>query len=105
MKNKEKIDPLVALQQDVCNLWNIDNQTKYVFYYDESNNCRKFWADDSKQVFNTDYTADFVLAGLVRKEEDKVEASIESFRKPLKLQSNVEEIKFKNLYAKAYIKK
>lgn len=26
MKNKEKIDSLVALQQDVCNMWNIDNQ-------------------------------------------------------------------------------
>lgn len=32
-------------------------------YYDESNNYRKFWVDDSKQQFNTDYTADFVLAG------------------------------------------
>lgn len=30
----------------------------------------------------------------------KVEASLETFRKPLKLQANVEEIKFKNLYAK-----
>lgn len=99
MNNEEKIDPLVAMQQDVCNMWNIDNQTKYVFYYDESNNCRKFWVDDIKQLFNTDYTADFVLAGLVRKEEDKVETSIERFRKPLKLQSNVEEIKFKKLYA------
>ena len=99
MNNEEKIDPLVAMQQDVCNMWKIDNQTKYVFYYDESNNCRKFWVDDRKQLFNTDYTADFVLAGLVRKEEDKVETSIERFRKPLKLQSNVEEIKFKKLYA------
>ena len=76
MNNEEKIDPLVAMQQDVCNMWKIDNQTKYVFYYDESNNCRKFWVDDRKQLFNTDYTADFVLAGLVRKEEDKVEAYI-----------------------------
>ena len=99
MNNEEKIDPLDAMQQDVCNMWNIDNQTKYVFYYDESNNCRKFWVDDRKQLFNTDYTADFVLAGLVRKEEDKVETSVERFRKPLKLQSNVEEIKFKKLYA------
>lgn len=55
-------------------MWGINNQTKYVFYYDESNNCRKFWVDDSKQQFNTDHTADFVLAGLVRKEEEKVEA-------------------------------
>ena len=81
-------------------MWGINNQTKYVFYYDESNNCRKFWVDDSKQQFNTDYTADFVLAGLVKKEGDTVDVSLETFRKPLKLQGNVEEIKFSKLYAK-----
>ena len=100
MDGEMNIDPLVSMQQELCDMWEINNQTKYVFYYDESNNCRKFWVDDSKQQFNTDYTADFVLAGLVRKEEEKVEASLETFRKPLKLQANVEEIKFKNLYAK-----
>ena len=52
MNNEEKIDPLVAMQQDVCNMWKIDNQTKYVFYYDESNNCRKFCGDGSKQQFS-----------------------------------------------------
>ena len=81
-------------------MWGINNQAKYVFYYDESNNCRKFWVDDSKQQFNTDYTADFVLAGLVKKEEDTVDVSLETFRRLLKLQGNVEEIKFKKLYAK-----
>lgn len=100
MDNERNIDPLVSLQQGLCDMWGINNQTKYVFYYDESNNCRKFWVDDSKQQFNTDYTADFVLAGLVKKEEDTVDVSLESFRKPLKLQGNVEEIKFKKLYAK-----
>ena len=100
MEEEKNIDPLVSMQQELCDMWGINNQTKYVFYYDESNNCRKFWVDDSKQQFNTDHTADFVLAGLVRKEEEKVEASLETFRKPLKLQANVEEIKFKNLYAK-----
>lgn len=100
MDNERNIDPLVSLQQELCDMWGINNQTKYVFYYDESNNCRKFWVDDSKQQFNTDYTADFVLAGLVKKEEDTVDVSLESFRKPLKLQGNVEEIKFKKLYAK-----
>ena len=100
MGEEKNIDPLVSMQQEICDMWGINNQTKYVFYYDESNNCRKFWVDDSKQQFNTDHTADFVLAGLVRKEEEKVEASLETFRKPLKLQANVEEIKFKNLYAK-----
>lgn len=100
MAEEKNIDPLVSMQQELCDMWGINNQTKYVFYYDESNNCRKFWVDDSKQQFNTVHTADFVLAGLVRKEEKKVEASLETFRKPLKLQANVEEIKFKNLYAK-----
>ena len=100
MAGEKNIDPLVSMQQELCDMWGINNKTKYVFYYDESNNCRKFWVDDSKQQFNTDHTADFVLAGLVRKEEEKVEASLETFRKPLKLQANVEEIKFKNLYAK-----
>ena len=100
MDNERNIDPLVSLQQELCDMWGINNQTKYVFYYDESNNCRKFWVDDSKQQFNTDYTADFVLAGLVKKEGDTVHASLETFRKPLKLQGNVEEIKFKKLYAK-----
>lgn len=100
MDNERNIDPLVSLQQELCDMWGINSQTKYVFYYDESNNCRKFWVDDSKQQFNTDYTADFVLAGLVKKEEDIVDVSLETFRKPLKLQGNVEEIKFKKLYAK-----
>lgn len=40
-------------------MWGINNQKRYVFYYDESNNFRKFWVDDSKQQFNTDCTADF----------------------------------------------
>ncbi len=100
MAVENSIDPLVSMQQELCDMWGINNQKKYVFYYDESNNCRKFWVDDSKQQFNTDYTADFVLAGLAKKKEDIVDVSLETFRKPLKLQGNVKEIKFKNLYAK-----
>lgn len=100
MNREKNIDPLVYMQQELCDMWGINNQAKYVFYYDESNNCRKFWVDDSKQQFNTDYTADFVLAGLVKKEKDTVDVSLETFRRLLKLQGNVEEIKFKKLYAK-----
>ena len=100
MDREKNVDPLVAMQQELCDMWGINNQTKYVFYYDESNNCRKFWVDDNKQQFNTDYTADFVLAGLVKKEEDTVDVSLESFRKILKLQANVEESSSKNLYSK-----
>ena len=101
MENEKKIDSLVSMNQDICNMWGIDNRIKYVFYYDESNNCRKFWVDDSKKQFNTDFAADFVLAGLVKHAEDDVDVSIEAFRKILKLQTNVVEIKFKNHYAKS----
>lgn len=100
MDEEKNIDSLVSMQQELCDMWGINNQSKYVFYYDESNNCRKFWVDNSKQQFNTDYEADFVLAGLVRKEEDKIDVSLETFRKPLKLQPNVKEIKFNKLYSK-----
>ena len=67
MTDEKNVAPLASMQQELCDMWGIDNQTKNVFYYDESNNCRKFWVDDSKQQFNMDYTADFVLAGLVKK--------------------------------------
>ena len=84
MVEKIEVEPISSMQQELCDMWGINNQKEYVFYYDESNNCRKFWVDDSKQQFNTDYTADFVLAGLVKKEEDTVDVSLESFRKPLR---------------------
>lgn len=101
MDEEKGMNTLVSMQQqEFCNLWGINNQKKYVFYYDESNNCRKFWVNDSKKQFNTDYAADFILAGLVRKDTDAINISLEEFRKPLKLQKNVDEIKFKNLYAK-----
>ena len=100
MDEKSNIDPFVMMQQELCEIWGINNQKQYVFYYDESNNCRKFWVDDSKQQFNTDHTADFVLAGLVRKKEEGINVSLEMFREPLKLQKNVKEIKFKKLFSK-----
>lgn len=52
MDREKNVDPLVAMQQELCDMWGINNQTKYVFYYDESNNCRKFWGDGSKQQFS-----------------------------------------------------
>ena len=38
MDREKNVDPLVAMQQELCDMWGINNQTKYVFYYDESNN-------------------------------------------------------------------
>ena len=69
MIDEEKsIESLVStMEQELCDMWGINNQTKFVFYYDESNNCRKFGGDDSKQQFNTEYTTDYVLVRLVKK--------------------------------------
>lgn len=43
------------------------------FYYDESNNCRKFWVrtnqKNSEKEFNVNPYEDFVLAGVVAKQE------------------------------------
>ena len=36
MEGEKNIDPLVTMQQELCDMWGINNQTKYVFYYDES---------------------------------------------------------------------
>lgn len=76
MAVENSIAPLASMQQELCDIRGINNQKKYVFYYDESNNCRKFGVNDSKQQFSTDYTADFVLAGLAKKKEDIVDVSL-----------------------------
>ena len=52
MTDEKNMAPLVSMQQELYDMREIDNQTKNVFYYDESNNCRKFWGDDSKQQFS-----------------------------------------------------
>ena len=52
MTDEKNIAPLVSMQQELYDMREIDNQTKNVFYYDESNNCRKFWGDGSKQQFS-----------------------------------------------------
>lgn len=52
MTDEKNMAPLVSVQQELYDMREIDNQTKNVFYYDESNNCRKFWGDGSKQQFS-----------------------------------------------------
>ncbi len=52
MADEKNMAPLVSMQQELYDMREIDNQTKNVFYYDESNNCRKFWGDGSKQQFS-----------------------------------------------------
>ncbi len=52
MTDEKNMAPLVSMQQELYDMREIDNQTKNVFYYDESNNCRKFCGDGSKQQFS-----------------------------------------------------
>lgn len=80
--------------------WGFRTDEKFYFYYDESNNCRKFWikpADESGK-FNTDVNLDFVLAG-VACEESRIEVDFENLKRILKLQKNTIEIKFKTQFS------
>lgn len=62
----------------------------YTFYYDETNNIRKFYVRESD--FNSAFTDNFVLGGLVHEgSAPDVQPLIDSF----KLQKSVKEVKFK----------
>lgn len=100
MKKDEKIiiDIGEKKEQDFYEAWGIKVAEKYTFYYDESNNCRKFWLDDKRMHFNSNYTEDFVLAGVATKDEI-VQISLEELRQLLGLQNNVHEIKFSKHFA------
>ena len=62
------------------------------FYYDETNNIRKFYVRETD--FNSSFIANFVLGGLVHEgEAPDVTSLIESF----KLQKTTKEVKFKHI--------
>ncbi len=65
---------------------------KYTFYYDETNNIRKFYVREDG--FNTEFTDNFVLGGLVHEGEAP---DVQPLIDHLKLQSSVKEIKFKHI--------
>jgi hypothetical protein len=71
---------------------NADFDASYTFYYDETNNLKKFYVREND--FNSSFTANFVLGGLVHKgSAPNVQKLIESF----KLQKTVKEVKFKHI--------
>ncbi len=80
--------------------WGFCTDEKFYFFYDESNNCRKFWIKptDESGKFNTDTNSDFVLAG-VACEESRVEVDFENLKQILRLQKNATEIKFKTQFS------
>lgn len=64
----------------------------YTFYYDETNNIRKFYL--KKNGFNENYHTNFVLGGLVSNEST---IDLESLFHVLKLQSSTQEVKLKHI--------
>lgn len=62
------------------------------FYYDETNNFGKVYI--TQEEFNVSIDSNFVLGGIIDNEEL---IEFEEFRKSLKLQANVNELKFKNI--------
>lgn len=100
MQNNKKtiIDIGEEIQSSFYKAWGFDNSEEYIFYYDESNNCRKFWIDDKHGHFNSDYTEDFVLAGVAFKNVN-ANISLEELKQLLGLQKNVKEIKFKKHFS------
>lgn len=77
-------------------MWGINPNEELHFYYDESNNCRKFSLNSEKENFNHDYTADFVLAGIATKNEFRI--PFEELKTKFYLQNNVTELKSKSLF-------
>lgn len=64
----------------------------YTFYYDETNNLRKFYVREND--FNSTFTANFILGGLVHEgNAPDVQGLIESF----KLQKTTKEVKFQHI--------
>lgn len=66
---------------------------KLEFFYDETNNIRKYYLKQDK--FNESIKTNFILGGIVLEEEQMV--SIKPLFDSFKLQSNVTEVKLKNI--------
>jgi hypothetical protein len=82
------------LEIQLHNFKNID--TEYIFYYDETNNLRKFWFKNENK-FNipiSDLSKNFVLGG-VSHLKSKINLDIDRLKRDLKLPNTSEEIKLK----------
>ena len=77
-------------------MWGVNPDVQMHIYYDESNNCRKFWLDEIKQDFNSAWDEDFVLAGVAT--EDEIKIDFEEIRSRFLLQKNAKELKSKTIY-------
>ncbi|MCR6850060.1 MULTISPECIES: DUF3800 domain-containing protein [Bacillus] len=97
LSSKEREEAILAYKSLDPNL---DFEVDYNFYYDETNNCRKLSIREGK--LNFDKNKDFVLGGVVLEKHNTkdIEDSFDFLKKKLKVQSNLKEIKFKNICPK-----
>ncbi|PEQ30020.1 DUF3800 domain-containing protein [Bacillus thuringiensis] len=97
LSSKEREEAILAYKSLDPNL---DFEVGYNFYYDETNNCRKLSIREGK--LNFDKNKDFVLGGVVLEKHNTkdIEDSFDFLKKKLKVQSNLKEIKFKNICPK-----
>jgi len=80
------------LEIQLHNFKNIDNE--YIFYYDETNNLRKFWFKNENK-FNipiSDLSKNFVLGGVTHL-KSKMSFDTDTMIKTLKLPKNIKEMK------------
>ena len=77
-------------------MWGVNTEEKLHFYYDESNNCRKFWLDSAKNSFNYDFRADFVLAGIASESNSQI--PFDEIKQRFGLQKSADELKSKSFF-------
>lgn len=69
-----------------------DFESSFTFYYDETNNIRKFYV--RKTDFNASFNSNFVLGGLVH---EGTQPNIQPLFDRLNLQNNIKEVKLKHI--------
>ncbi len=69
-----------------------DFDSKFVFYYDETNNIKKFYVREND--FNYTFTSNFVLGGLVH---EGIAPNVQPLIDGFKLQKTTKEVKFKHI--------
>lgn len=69
-----------------------DFDSSFTFYYDETNNIRKFYVREID--FNSSFNSNFVLGGLVH---EGTQPNIKSLFDRLNLQNNIKEVKLKHI--------
>lgn len=79
-------------------LYGLDEE--YAFFYDETNNIRKFWIRDDG--FN-EHPKNFVLGGIVHKKSEPL-SELDELIKSLCIQKSAKEIKFNQLATGGYLR-